>query len=235
MANMSRKNSTASGHSPSRRSSRMDSLSEDNAAFPSAHSLRLHSTIDSIDENASRNRSPSLPVEQSNLSRSRSPSLPAPLAMKPNQSNVLQSITADCNLSEFPINRLRQISGQSLLQHDQVPGRTDFAVCQTEHINRSDSRNPEFDKSASRSNSAYTDRSDSGISDCSHSSLLGSFNKPWLIHEEDESDVLNGVRITGKINYPLCSTGDDIVLPKSKGVINHHSLDSASGELTSLE
>ena len=35
----------------------------------------------------------------------------------------------------------------------------------------------------------YTDRSDSGISDCSNhsSALLSSLNTPWLIQEEDES------------------------------------------------
>jgi len=35
----------------------------------------------------------------------------------------------------------------------------------------------------------YTDRSDSGISDCSNysSALFSSLNTPWLIQEEDES------------------------------------------------
>jgi len=64
-------------------------------------------------------------------------------------------------------------------------------------------------REANRSNTAYSNRSDSGISTCSHSSLLDSFSKPWLIHEEEENDEkLNPFAIG-------CSSGGATLAEKS--------------------
>lgn len=67
---------------------------------------------------------------------------------------------------------------------------------------------------------SYTDRSDSGISDCSnHSSgLLTSFSTPWLIQEEDESGS-SDIPATALTNGSLHPAGGTTVGPQS-GVVS---------------
>ena len=157
----SRRNSSCS---PSRRSSRMDSIcsNEDHSVFtPPGSPLLMRSSVES------RTRSPSLPTTQlPNINRSRSPSLPV-------GSNSVNDVS-----------------------------RTKS----TERSSRSDVF--EANREANRSNTAYTNRSDSGISTCSHSSLLDSFNKPWLIHEEDENDEKTN-------HFPIGSSGIGTLAEKS--------------------
>lgn len=73
----------------------------------------------------------------------------------------------------------------------------------------------------------YTDRSDSGISDCSNhsSALLSSLNTPWLIQEEDESGCNDTTTTssTGLTNGHVIHSGGE-----SNG-INGGSIKAASG------
>ena len=188
----SRRNSSSSGHSPSRRSSRMDSVFEEDGSTvfsspPNSPLLSRSVNLLLANENGARNRSPSLPVATSpqhpvTIARSRSPSLP--------MSNKT--------------NRMDDSNDLSSAEPSERQSRIDLCGHRT----------------TNRSNSAYTDRSDSGISDCSHSSLLSSFSKPWLIHEEDETDpnFVNGHSSSStKPNYSLCSpTGGSIVAEKNR-------------------
>lgn len=87
------------------------------------------------------------------------------------------------------------------------------------------------DRSANRSNSAYTDRSDSGISNCSHSSLLDSFSKPWLIHEEDESGGGCGGDGDKLMHFTIHCAGGAAMAEKGRSVVSsRHSTDSALEE-----
>ena len=171
----SRRNSSSSAQSPSRRSSRMDSLcEEDGSVFTPPHSPILSRAAGLNETGGARNRSPSLPVSvQPIISRSRSPSLPIVASAKPGA--VVDGQPSDGS----PVR-----SDRSFYLADLPPERS-------ERNSRVDLCGDRPDRLTNRSNSAYTDRSDSGISDCSHSSLMISFSKP--IHEEDENElIVNG-------------------------------------------
>ena len=201
LSSASRRNSASSASSScGRRSSRMDSLSEeDHSVFRPIKagggdsSLTAHNLNNNNNDPTARHRSPSLPVVSTSggIARSRSPSLP----VNPNS-----------------------------------PETTTAASSVATGLDRSVSCR------------SYTDRSDSGVSDCSRhsssllSSVLGATGR-LVIEEEDETG--SGTGSTTDINHVSMTNGSSIIPGssdfetnnKSRSVVNksRYSIDSAIG------